>query len=44
MEVERNIDHIILQHNELLSLIQNAFPKCMHIQDEKKKRCQILSG
>lgn len=39
MEVERSIDHIILQQNELLALVQNAFPNCSHLQ-----KWEILKG
>lgn len=39
MEIERSINHIVLQKNELLVLIQNAFPDCFHL-----KEWEILSG
>jgi hypothetical protein len=39
MEIERSIDHIILQHHELLAMVKSTFPNYMHIQE-----WEILKG
>lgn len=39
MEVERSIQHIYLDNQQLLAIVQKAFPTCHRIDD-----CKILSG
>ena len=39
MEVERSIEHILLDHQQLLALVQKAFPQCQQLDGWK-----ILSG
>jgi aminoglycoside phosphotransferase (APT) family kinase protein len=39
MEVERSIEHLSLDHEQLLKLVQRAFPDCRQLEDY-----QLLSG